>query len=171
MAKSDAKHVKMSRPKIFSILSLIAAIDAGYYFIHQEILYAVVFTAMASIFDSAGIGSETQKQKNWHPPLKNHPVSLRSLEAFSSSSRKAENEVNGFLFSPQIKNALDRIADAAIFIGFMMSGTVSQMWGAIALVLVIVLPYWVKLIWKISIRRFFHALLIARVVYFIVYGV
>jgi hypothetical protein len=129
---------KISRPKIFSILSLIPAIVAGYYFIHAAVLEAVAFTAMASIFDSAGIGAETPKQKNWHPPL---------------------------------KNALDRTADAAIFIGYAMSGTVSEMWGAIALVLVVVLPYWVKLIWKVSIRRFFHAVLIARVIYFLVYWV
>jgi len=93
---------------------------------------------MASIFDSASVGAETQKQKNWRPPM---------------------------------KNALDRTADAAIFIGFAMSRTVSEMWAAVALVLVIVLPYWVKLIWKVSIRRFFHAVLIARVIYFLVYGV
>ncbi|MBU4246048.1 MAG: hypothetical protein ABIF85_04350 [Nanoarchaeota archaeon] len=138
MKYSETKQIKLSRPKLFSILSLFSAIAAGYYFIDAQLLEAIAFTAIASIFDSAGIGAETAKQKNWHPPL---------------------------------KNALDRTADAAIFIGFAMSGTVSEMWGAIALVLVIVLPYWAKLIWKISIRRFFHAALIARVVYFLVYGV
>ena len=137
MTDSETKQPKISRPKIFSILSLFSATLAGYYFINTSLLEAIAFTAMASIFDSASIGAETQKQKNWHPPL---------------------------------KNALDRIADASIFIGFAMSGTVSWIWGAAALVLVIILPYWVKLIWKVSIRRFFHALLIARVIYFIVYG-
>lgn len=161
---------KISRPKIFSILSLISAIAAGHYFIGSRLLEAIALTAMASIFDSASIGRGTIKQKNWHHPPKNHPVSHRSLEAFSSSFRKAENKANGFLFSPEIKNALDRTADAAIFIGFAMSHTISWTWGAIALVLVIMIPYWVKLIWKISIRRFFHAALIARVVYFLVMG-
>lgn len=137
MTDNETKQSKISRPKIFSILSLFSATLAGYYFINASLLEAIAFTAMASIFDSAGIGAETQKQKNWHPPL---------------------------------KNALDRTADAAIFIGFAMSRTVSWNWSAVALVLVIVLPYWVKLIWKVSIRRFFHAALIARVVYFVVYG-
>ena len=136
--ESESKQSKISRPKIFSVLSLISATLAGYYFIHTNLLEAVAFTAMASIFDSASVGAETQKQKNWRPPM---------------------------------KNALDRTADAAIFIGFAMSRTVSEMWAAVALVLVIVLPYWVKLIWKVSIRRFFHAVLIARVIYFLVYGV
>jgi|GEM_PF-1746200 len=137
MDNSETNQAKISRPKIFSILSLISAILAGYYFINGGLLEAVAFTVMASIFDSASIGSETLKQKNWRPPM---------------------------------KNALDRTADAAIFIGFAMSRTVSFAWGAAALVLVVVLPYWVKLIWKISIRRFFHAVLIARVIYFLAYG-
>ncbi len=129
---------KISRPKIFSILSLISAIAAGHYFINANLLEAIALTAMTSILDSASIGAETSKQKNWHAPM---------------------------------KNALDRAADAAIFIGFAISRTVSWTWGAIALVLVIILPYWVKLIWKISIRRFFHAVLIARIIYFMVAGV
>lgn len=137
MTDSETKQPKISRPKIFSILSLFSAALTGYYFIQANLLEAIALAAMASIFDSASIGAETPKQKNWHPPM---------------------------------KNALDRTADAAIFIGFAMSGIVSWTWGAIALVLVIVLPYWIKLIWKVSIRRFFHAALIARVVYFIVYG-
>lgn len=158
MENSEPKQPQISRPKIFSVLSLISAIAAGNYFIGEKLLEAIAFTTMASIFDSASIGAETLKQKNWRP---------------------------------QLKNAIDRTADAAIFIGFAMSRVVSGMWAAIALVLVIVLPYWAKLIWKImklrefqafepkvtgerfkiSIRRFFHAGLIARVVYFIVYGV
>ena len=157
MANREIKQSKISKPKIFSILSLISAIAAGHYFIGAKLFEAIAFTAMASIFDSASIGAETPKQKNWRRQLKNHLVSLRSLEAF--------------LFSPEIKNAFDRIADAAIFIGFAMSGIVSETWGAIALILVIVIPYWIKLIWKISIRRFFHAGLIARVIYFILNGV
>lgn len=136
MENGESKQFQINRPKIFSVLSLISAIAAGNYFIGEQLLEAVAFTAMASIFDSAGIGAETNKQKNWRAP---------------------------------IKNALDRTGDAAIFIGFMISGIASETLGAFALVLAIMLPYWVKKIWKINIRRFFHAALIAWCVYFLSY--
>lgn len=153
MNNSETKQPKISRPKIFSVLSLFSATFAGYYFINTQLLEAIAFTAMASIFDSAGIGAETAKSSRV----------ARSFFIFREN-KKQEN------WHPPLKNALDRTADAAIFIGFAMSGTVSEMWAAVALVLVVVLPYWVKLIWKVSIRRFFHAVLIARVIYYIVYG-
>ncbi len=128
--------MKINRPKIFSILSLISAIAAGYYFMNARIIEGIALTSVASVLDSAGLGAETKNQKSWAPP---------------------------------IKNVIDRTADAAIFIGFALSGAISETLGAVALVLVIMLPYWVKKIWKINIRRFFHAALIAWCVYFSVW--
>lgn len=71
-------------------------------------------------------------------------------------------------WAPSVKNALDRSADAATFVGFALSGLVSKTAGGAALVLVIILPYWIKKLWRINIRRFFHAGLIAWSIYFLV---
>jgi len=60
-------------------------------------------------------------------------------------------------WKPFIKMAIDRCADAAIFIGFALSGLVPKGFGIALLVAAIIVPFWAQVLWKRNTRWIFHA--------------
>ena len=66
-------------------------------------------------------------------------------------------------WKPFIKMAIDRCTDAAIFIGFALSGLVPQSYGIVLLVAAIIVPFWTQTLWKRNVRWVFHAVVYLKV--------
>lgn len=66
-------------------------------------------------------------------------------------------------WKPFIKMAINRCADAAIFIGFALSGLVPKGWGIALLVAAIIVPFWVQTLWKRNVRWVFHAVVYLQI--------
>lgn len=140
----------LSRQNLLSAAALIFAIAAAESFLDKAIFQAAVFVALSSISDALCDSRNPAELKPKKPKGR--------IIIMAGGRGKSE-----------IRCAINRMADAAMFIGFALSGIAPKAASFLALAIAVLLPYWIALFsgFRFNVRRFFHAGLIAASVWFL----